>query len=256
MLFKNLLPILATFLAAPYLVNAFPNGAGTCDADPAAISKGHGASLQPNSGGPNGFTISTAMNGATYDITLNGPKSIKGLLVYVVNAKGDRIGDFTVPTGLQAKACGGTGTNTLTQKDATLKKLPMKLSYNAGAAKTGQWKVMSLVVQDKLNWNKLDDTTFDLATGKVVTNGTSTSPNPPTTSSPTTSKNDTNTPATTNPDGTNTTDSTAPTTTTSPTSGDTASASGASYQADISSFVSTYSAIIALVCLFQTMNRF
>ncbi|CAG8440519.1 5088_t:CDS:2 [Ambispora leptoticha] len=220
MLFKNILPILATFLASPFLVTAFPNGAGTCDVN-AMAAGAHGASAQPNNGGADGYTITTAMNGASYDITLNGPKPIKGLLIYVVNAKGDRIGDFKIPTGLQQKQCNGTGVNTLTHKDSTLKTLPMKLSYSSGGVKTGQWKVMSLVVQDFKDWNKLDDTTFDLATGKVVSGTSGTSDASSNSSS----------------------------------SGSGYGASGASHQADISFTVYAYSTIVALVFLMQTMNR-
>jgi len=175
MLFKSLIPILAV-LATPFFASAYPTGAGTCDVTQMAAGA-HGASAQPNNGGADGYTITTSKTGNNYTLSVNGKNPIEGLLIYVFDAKGNRVGNFVNlnAQNWQLKTCGGTGGNTVTHTNSNTKNLPIKLSWGSGGPTTGKWVVKALVVQNLKNWNQLDDTTFDLATGNVA--GTTTGNN-------------------------------------------------------------------------------
>lgn len=179
MLLKNLFT-LAAFFAAPLLTSAFPTGAGTCD-----VNAMGGPHVTPGAKVVNGgFKIATAKSGADYTITLNGAKQVKGLLVYVVNAKGDRVGSFNNLSKLvQYKACGGGVNSTITHNSPDLKGPVLKYTWSSGTSNAAQWTVKAIVVQDVKTWYKLDDTTFDLVTGNVVMNNTTNTGNGTTTDS-------------------------------------------------------------------------
>ncbi|CAG8739248.1 10305_t:CDS:1, partial [Acaulospora colombiana] len=148
------------------LVLSFPNGAGTCDVSQMQ-SQGHGS---PSTSGVGGFSVSVknATTAGSYVISINGPSSIEGVLIYTQDSKGNRIGNFVVPSNLQSKSCGGSGTNSLTHTDQNSKSMPLKLTWSPMS--NGTITVKSLVVVNSYaNWHQLNDVNFEaVSSGSVI----------------------------------------------------------------------------------------
>jgi len=165
----RLVSLFALLLTAPFLASAFPTGAGTCDVTQMSAGD-HGTSLQSGAGG---YKLTSTAQGSNFQISISGPKAVKGVLLYTQDGTGTRFGNFQLPSGFQAKACTGSGTNTITHTSDALKNMPLNFMWNP-AGKTAKTTVRAIVVQDFKDWLMLQDMTFDLTTG-AASNGTSSS---------------------------------------------------------------------------------
>ncbi|CAI2162460.1 10793_t:CDS:1 [Funneliformis geosporum] len=159
---KLLLFSLLLLTSIPFFVSAFPTGAGTCNVEEMASGDHGPSSLKEQAG----YRLSANMpTKGSFEITAVGPgDGFKGILVYVLNAKNERIGEFTnLPPNMQLKSdCKGS---TVTHKSKENKKFPFKLNWNAPQGTSGNLTIKSLIVKDFKNWARLDDIEIDPVTG-------------------------------------------------------------------------------------------
>ncbi|CAG8486899.1 8012_t:CDS:2 [Acaulospora morrowiae] len=151
-------------ITIPYLVLSYPNGAGTCDVT-AMSSQGHGAPLTSGAGGFSLTLVNSTTASGSYSITVKGPKSVKGLLLYTQDSKGTRTGNFVVPSKFQSKSCSGTGTNSLTHKDSSQKSLPLSFTWSPESGSATNITARAIVVVSYSDWYQLSDLTFDPSSG-------------------------------------------------------------------------------------------
>jgi hypothetical protein len=117
--------ILSAFLiGCSSLVAAFQKGAPGCVADVAKMT----AAKSMGNPGEFGYTVTAKQlakgytpGGPAVKVTVGGPKTFRGILVYAVDAKNNHVGKFTKPANLQfVPDCpGDNGSGTLTHTDAT-----------------------------------------------------------------------------------------------------------------------------------------
>jgi hypothetical protein len=157
---------LLLLISTSFYVSALPDGADTCDVEQMA-KIGHKTT---NIQGTGGYALTTAMSApGAFKFTIDGPGgSFEGILAYVVDGSGKRLGEFTnLPATLRFKDDCGPST-TVTHKNKNLKDFPFELNWNAPQGTNGKLTVKSLVVvKGYNNWAKLDDVTFDSATGNA-----------------------------------------------------------------------------------------
>lgn len=162
---KNTIKLLLSLLlltSIPFYVSAFPTGAGTCNVEEMANGDHGPSSLKE----PTGYRLSADMpTKGNFELTAVGPgDGFKGILVYVLNAKNERIGEFTnLPATMQLKSdCKGS---TVTHKTKDNKNFPFKLNWKAPQGTSGNLTIKSLIVKDFKNWARLEDIEFDPVTG-------------------------------------------------------------------------------------------
>ncbi|GBB89677.1 hypothetical protein RclHR1_16460001 [Rhizophagus clarus] len=163
MVLKKSLPIfnfLIIFLAIfAYYVNAYPQHAGTCDVAKVDSSPHAGNNGENIVKGDGGYKTTTKKDSDDYVVTINGPESISGLLIYVEDKNGTRFGEFALDNNmLQYKSCeGGIGDhNTLTHTSKDKKNLPLDLKWKPGS-NFDEANVRSVVVIDFSHWFHLED---------------------------------------------------------------------------------------------------
>src|SRR5687767_9498139 len=112
------------------LTFSYPQRSPTCDVYQ-MINGDHGAYFVNDTGG---YALSQRRNAdGKIEISIAGPNSIKGLLIYAHDVIGNRIGSFeTKVKGVVPKTdCGGTGqSNTMQHSDNTLKSLPLTFTWS------------------------------------------------------------------------------------------------------------------------------
>ncbi|CAG8451324.1 7996_t:CDS:2 [Scutellospora calospora] len=166
-LFANIFFFLLV-ISIPFYVSAYPTGAGTCDVA-LMTTQGHGPSQTSGFGG---YSLSTTKSGQQFSLTIQGTSPIKGVLLYVQDSSGKKMGTFTFPSNYQA--CSGSGSAALTHTSSNMKSMPLSFTWTPPSGNpSGNMTVRGIVVQSYQNWHPLPDMNFDLASGvSSVSNNT------------------------------------------------------------------------------------
>ncbi|CAG8690321.1 9360_t:CDS:1, partial [Dentiscutata heterogama] len=130
-------------------------GAGVCDVDKMKNSP-HGAYAVETTGG---FSINiTKLTSPKIKISISGPKSIKGLLIYVQKDNGDHFGGFNNEnTLLSFKSCSTEAKNsTLTHNSSQEKQLPLDFEWSPETGSTNG-TARAIVLVSFSEWYKLDN---------------------------------------------------------------------------------------------------
>jgi hypothetical protein len=155
----NFLIIFLTVFA--YYVNAWPTHAGTCDVKKVDSSPHAGSNGENIAKEDGGYKIATKKESDNYVITLNGPESFHGILIYVEDKNSTRFGEFTLDNKmLQYKSCEGIGEhNTLTHTSKDSKNFPLELKWKSDS-NFDEAVVHSVVVINFNHWFHLEDVKF------------------------------------------------------------------------------------------------
>ncbi|KAF0456289.1 putative ferric-chelate reductase 1 [Gigaspora margarita] len=155
MFWKLLNICIISLICLSYFTFAYPSEAGTCDVDK-MVNSPHGSYAVESNGG---FSINTTtLTSPKIKISISGPESIKGLLIYVQNDKGEHFGEFNNANSLlKFKSCGKDGKkNTLTHNSKEEKKLPLDFEWSPESGYTNG-TVRAIVLVSFSKWYKLDN---------------------------------------------------------------------------------------------------
>ncbi|CAG8478535.1 10206_t:CDS:1 [Dentiscutata erythropus] len=155
MIWKFLNICTISLICLSYFTFAWPTGAGDCNVDKMKDSP-HGAYAVENTGG---FSINiTKLTSPKIKISISGPGSIKGLLVYVQNDKGEHFGGFNNENTLFSfKDCSTEAKNsTLTHNSSQEKQLPLDFEWSPGTGSING-TARAIVVVSFSKWYKLDN---------------------------------------------------------------------------------------------------
>ncbi|CAG8533048.1 5651_t:CDS:1 [Cetraspora pellucida] len=157
MILKILNICIISLTCLTYFTSAWPGGAGVCDVNKMKDSP-HGAAYSPQNAGE--FSINmTKLTSPKIKISVNGPKSVKGFLIYVQNDGGEHFGKFENTNPLfsfNVKGCDKQDqTNTLTHNSAVEKQLPLDFEWSP-ETDNANGTVQVVVVVSFAEWYKLD----------------------------------------------------------------------------------------------------
>eukprot|EP01006_Ploeotia_vitrea_P042868 TRINITY_DN66667_c4_g1_i1.p1 TRINITY_DN66667_c4_g1~~TRINITY_DN66667_c4_g1_i1.p1 ORF type:complete len:909 (-),score=474.29 TRINITY_DN66667_c4_g1_i1:1259-3985(-) len=162
----TVLPLLALLLLVAHQAAAYSTGAGTCNAVASSVDNmvASGCANPDTATCRGGFWVSFDKTswraGETVQVTLNhntGGTTFKGILIYATDSGGNRVGQWTVPTGFQHKSCGGESGSTLTHSSSAAKAL-RSFTWTPPAKGKGDVTFNTVVVKSsKPDWFILED---------------------------------------------------------------------------------------------------
>lgn len=161
-------------------VSANSSGSPICSVDEAAIARGMGGSNSNL-----GYSIAVKGNTTTYsntplEIAIQGTAAYGGLVLFVENASGNKVGTWKFPSGLFQKLSSCEGVTHTNQLVSTKNQItaPPKFTWTPSGDSSGPLSIKAVVVQGPRNrWQVLQP--YKLAADANAPKGTgSTSNNP------------------------------------------------------------------------------